>query len=128
MVLFGLLCARFFAKVTLIPNSALAFMILGVCFLGTFAYQGNMFNVWVAFAFGVAGYVMKKLDYPIAPTVLGLLLGQILETNFRLALLMGRGSAMIFLTRPIALAILILTLLSLFAPIIAAMMKSKSAK
>jgi putative tricarboxylic transport membrane protein len=118
MTLFGLFCAKFFAKVTLIPRGVLAFIVLGICFLGTFALDNSMFNVWIAFAFGLVGYAMKKFDYPIAPTVLAMILGPILEYNFRLALLMGRGSFMIFLTRPIALTILILTLFSFIAPLV----------
>ena len=118
LTVFGLFFARFFAKVTLIPRGALAFMILGVCFLGTFALGNTMFNVWIAFVFGLVGYVMKKFDYPIAPAVLAMVLGQILEYNFRLALLMGRGSFMIFLTRPIALVILLVALASFALPLI----------
>ncbi|MDR1731287.1 MAG: tripartite tricarboxylate transporter permease [Synergistaceae bacterium] len=113
----GIFCARFFAKVTLVPREIVAFSVLGVCILGTFALDNSMFYVWVMFAFGIVGYFMKKCGYPAAPMVLAMVLGQMAEYNLRLALLMGKGSFMIFLRRPICLIVLILTLFSLAWPL-----------
>lgn len=117
MTLLGLYCAKFFAKVTLVPRETLAFSVLGVCVLGTYALDNSIFGVWVAFAFGVLGYVMRKCDYSTAPMVLAMVLGQMAEYNLRLALLMGKGSFMIFLRRPISLVVLALALFSFVAPL-----------
>ena len=118
MTFLGLSCAKLFSKVALVPREVLAFSVIGVCVLGTYALDNSMFYVWVAFAFGVVGYIMRKYDYPTAPMVLAMVLGQMAEYNLRLALLMGRGSFVIFLKRPISLAILALALFSFVAPLL----------
>ena len=64
-----------------------------------------MVDVWYMLAFGVVGYVFKKLDYPLAPFVLALVLGDLAENALRQSLIMSQGSPAIFFTRPIAGAI-----------------------
>jgi putative tricarboxylic transport membrane protein len=75
-----------------------------------------MLDVWYMLIFGVIGYVFKKLDYPLAPLVLALVLGDMTETAVRQSLIMSQGSLGIFFTRPIAAVITSAALLILFSP------------
>ena len=120
MTIVGLSCAKYFARVTIMPREILAFLIVGISVLGTFALENNIFNVWIAFVFGILGYFMKKFDYPTAPMVLAMVLGPLTEFNFRLALLMGHDNPMIFVTRPISLTVLVIALISFMMPLIRA--------
>ena len=72
-----------------------------------------LFDVWVALIFGVVGYAMRKLGFPIAPMVLATVLAQMLETSLQQSLLISQGSPLIFFTRPIALVFMILAFLSI---------------
>ena len=86
-----------------------------------------MFGIWIALIFGVIGFFLRKFGFPIAPMVLALVLGNMAETNYRVAMLMGEGNPLIFLTRPLSLAILILTRILFCAPIIQSKMRAKTA-
>lgn len=118
MLMMGLFGAKLFAKVTLIPRNILAVLILGTCTLGSYALSNSMFGVWVALAFGIFGYFLRLLKFPVAPMVLALVLGNMAETNFRLSMLMGEGNISIFFSRPLTLVIILLTLLSFCTPLI----------
>ena len=73
-----------------------------VCAIGAYAVHSSMIDVWYMLIFGVVGYVFKKLDYPLAPLVLALVLGDLAENALRQSLIMSQGSLAIFFTRPIA--------------------------
>jgi putative tricarboxylic transport membrane protein len=77
-----------------------------------------MHDVWLMLIFGVMGYLMRKLDYPLAPAVLAIVLGPIAEASMRQSLIMSHGSFAIFFTRPIAGTISVIALLLLVLPII----------
>jgi putative tricarboxylic transport membrane protein len=77
-----------------------------------------MIDIWYMLIFGVVGYVFKKLDYPLAPLVLALVLGDLAENALRQSLIMSQGSLAIFFTRPIAAAITVLGLFFFALPII----------
>jgi putative tricarboxylic transport membrane protein len=98
------------------PYSILAAIILVLCIVGVYSVNYSTFDVWIMFAMGVVGYLMRKLDFPVAPAVLALVLGQQLETSLRQSLLISRGSLEIFVTRPITLALLLLALAVLIVP------------
>jgi putative tricarboxylic transport membrane protein len=74
-------------------------------------------DIWYMLIFGVAGYLFKKLDYPIAPMVLALVLGDLAESALRQSLIMSQGSPMIFFSSPIAAVLVILSVWLLVAPI-----------
>lgn len=112
----GLLFARYFAKVVLIPNALLVPMIVVLSFIASLALRGTMEDVVITFVFGFIGYLLTLYRYPGACLVLGLVLGDLVEANFHRALLIGRGSYMVFLTRPISLTLFLLTLLMLGWP------------
>ncbi len=118
MVVFQVVGIRFFPKVLSIPIYILLPLILVFSLLGSYAVEGRAimaasFNMGVALILGVVGYFLKKHDYPIAPIVLGLILGDMLEQNFRRAMRLARGDYTVFLRSPIALAFILLAIASI---------------
>ena len=87
-------------------------MIVAIALIGSFAVRGSFFDVGACFGFGVLGWILKRYGYPVAPVVLGIVLGSLLEENFRRAVMMDGFS--VFLTEPLAATMLTISLL-LFA-------------
>ena len=85
-----------FAKVVSIPTEILTPIIVIFCFAGAYSVNNNYFDLSVALIFGVISYLMRKLELPAVPMLLGLVLGGMTETNFRRALLISDGSPKIF--------------------------------
>lgn len=115
MLAVGLLGSRVWVKVTAVPKRVLYPLIMAVSVVGSFAVRSSMFDVVACLAFGVLGWFMRRNQYPVAPVVLGLVLGNIMETNFRRAVMMdGYG---VFLTRPVSAIVLGIALLSFAIPL-----------
>jgi putative tricarboxylic transport membrane protein len=89
-----------------------------VCAIGAYTVSNSMLDVWYMLGFGVVGYVFKKLDYPLAPLVLALVLGDMAESALRQTLIMSQGSVMIFAQRPIAAVITAAALLLFLLPVV----------
>jgi putative tricarboxylic transport membrane protein len=110
-----------FAAILRIPFAILTPLIVFVCALGAYAVNNSMVDVWYMVAFGVIGYVFKKLDYPLAPLVLALVLGDLAEGALRQSLIMSQGSLLIFFESPISAVItlgaMLLFLLPLLSPV-----------
>jgi putative tricarboxylic transport membrane protein len=85
-----------FAAILRVPFPIIAPIIVVICAIGAFTVKNNMFDVWLMLAFGVIGYVFKKLDYPLAPMVLALVLGDAAESSFRQSMLISQGSLSVF--------------------------------
>ncbi|MHC3437005.1 tripartite tricarboxylate transporter permease [Natrialbaceae archaeon A-gly3] len=115
----GLLGAHVWVRLINFPAKYLWPAILVLCVVGSFALRGAIFDVWAMVAAGALGYVMRMDGYPLAPMVLGLILGPIAEENLRRSLELSGGTWDIIYTSPIAMSILILSVISLFAPILA---------
>lgn len=96
-----------------IPYPILVTLILGFCVIGVYSVNNNVFDIGVMLAFGVVGYLFKKLDIPSAPMVLTLILGPLMERGLRQSLEMSGGDFSIFVTRPISLTLLVVALLVL---------------
>ena len=109
----GLFFTRLCIAVTKIHNRILAVAITILCVIGAFAINNNFFDVGLMFCFGILGYFMDKLKIPVAPLVVGLILGHMLDVSLHQALLISGGSWSIFVTNPISAALLALALLSL---------------
>lgn len=103
---------RFFLRVTEIPVWAVVPVVVVCCAVGSFALNNRLSDVYLLGFVGALGYALKKLDYPLAPLVLGVILGPIAETNLRRAL-MTDGDWTAFFTRPISLGLLLAALLSI---------------
>jgi putative tricarboxylic transport membrane protein len=85
-----------FAAILRIPFAIIGPVIVVVCFIGAYTVASATFDLWLAVAFGAAGYLFKKIDYPIAPLVLAMVLGDKAEDAFRQSMIMSRGSVSIF--------------------------------
>jgi putative tricarboxylic transport membrane protein len=113
-----LTCVPLFASILRIPFSIIAPVIIVICAVGAYTVHNAMFDVWLMMGFGVVGYVFKKLDYPMAPMVLALVLGDRAEDSFRQSMLFSQGSLDIFFSNYLVGAITSLALLLLFWPLI----------
>jgi putative tricarboxylic transport membrane protein len=117
-VLMVLAFVPFFAAILRIPFAILTPLIIVVCAIGAYAVHNSMLDVWYMLIFGVIGYVFKKLDYPLAPLVLALVLGDMAESALRQSLIMSQGSLAIFFNRPICGAITTAALFFFILPIV----------
>jgi putative tricarboxylic transport membrane protein len=106
-----------FAQVLRTPVYILYPVIFGIAITGVYSTGGSLFDVWLLAACGLLGYVMRKLDYPSAPLILGLVLGAPLERALRQSLMMSDGSLSILLTRPVSAVMLSLAVLILLVPL-----------
>jgi len=113
MFAFGFLLLKPSIKVVNAPDAMLYSGILALVFAGAYSLTNDVFQVLVVVFFGVLGYFLRKYEFPPAAIVLGLVLGFILETSLRRALILGNGSWMVFFERPIAFGLLIATVASL---------------
>jgi putative tricarboxylic transport membrane protein len=93
------------ARISLIPYKYLGPTILGICVVGAYSPRNTMFDVWIALGSGVLGYIMRKRNWPLAPLILGFILGSMLEQSFRQSLSMGGPT--IFFGRPLSLVFII---------------------
>jgi putative tricarboxylic transport membrane protein len=107
-----------FAAILRVPFAIIAPVIVVICAIGAFTVKNNMFDVWLMLIFGVVGYVFKKLDYPLAPMVLALVLGDAAESAFRQSMLMSQGTMTIFWSNWLAGSLTTLALLLLVWPFI----------
>ena len=116
ILIYGLLLTRPLLYVLAVPRERLMPVIFVLCTIGSFAIASRLFDVWVMLAFGLIGFVLREMRYPMAPLVLGLVLGDILDKSLRRGLVLTDGSLGPFFTRPISLVlwatILITVLLS----------------
>ena len=125
MLLEGLFFTKLFANLIKVPVKILTPCIMMLCVVGAFSIASNAFNIIVMMLFGAFGYVFRKNDFPLAPFIIALVLGKLMESNLRRSLILSQGSPMIFVTRPISLLILVLAVLSLAYPMIRSVIEEK---
>ena len=113
-----LTCVPFFAAILRVPFSIIVPVILVICAVGAYTVHNAMFDVWMMLAFGFVGYVLTKLDYPLAPLVLAIVLGDKAEEGFRQALLGSQGGLGIFWSNWLVGSIMTLGIVLLFWPMI----------
>jgi TctA family transporter len=97
------------AKVLLIPYHLLYPAILVFICIGVYTTSYSVFDIWLVIGFGVLGYVFRMLSFPIAPILLGFVLGPLMEVHFRRAMLISRGDLMTFVERPVSGTVLAIT-------------------
>ncbi len=107
-----------FASILRIPFSIIAPVIIVICAIGAYTVHNAMLDIWFMMGFGVVGYVFKKLDIPLAPLVLALVLGDKAEDSFRQAMLVSQGEVSIMWANPLVGSITTLALTLLFWPLI----------
>jgi putative tricarboxylic transport membrane protein len=113
-----LTCVPLFASILRIPFSVIAPVIMVVCAIGAFTVHNAIFDVWMMVVFGILGYLFKKLQYPLAPLVLAIVLGDNAEASFRQAMLISQGDMSIFFSNKLVGVLTTLALLLLFWPLV----------
>jgi putative tricarboxylic transport membrane protein len=122
-----LTCVPLFASILRIPFSIIAPVIIVICAVGAYTVHNATFDVWLMLGFGVLGYIFKKLDYPMAPMVLALVLGDRAEDSFRQSMLISQGSLDVFFSNYLVGAITTVAMLLLFWPLIGKFIGKKKA-
>ena len=116
ILIVGLFGIRLFTKILLIPTTILTPIILVLCVVGAYSLGNNYFDVIVMLISGIIGYFLLRYGFPASPIILGIILGPLMESNFRRALVMSQGDFSIFFTRPITVVLLALAVITLFSP------------
>ena len=116
MVLIEMSGIKIFIKILKVPKYILLPLIVGLCVVGSYSINNRFLDVWTMFGFGVLGYLMEKHGFSVAPAVLGVVLGPMIEGEFRRALLISQGNLGSFFTRPISAIVLALTIVLLIVP------------
>ncbi|HSX92504.1 MAG TPA: tripartite tricarboxylate transporter permease [Hydrogenophaga sp.] len=100
--IYGLVLTKALVQVLRVPQHLIVPIIFVLCAVGSFAIAGRLFDIYVMLAFGLIGFALRHHGYPMAPLVLGIVLGDLLEKNLRRALILSDGDLTPFFTRPIA--------------------------
>jgi putative tricarboxylic transport membrane protein len=124
-VLIVLLFVPFFAAILRVPFAILFPSIVYICAVGAYAVNNSTTDIWYMMLFGIVGYVFKKLDYPIAPMVLALVLGDMAESALRQSLIMSQGSPIIFFASPISATLVIASLLLIVWPLLGSYLRGR---
>jgi TctA family transporter len=111
LVILNLPLVGLWVKLLKVPYRILFPAILVFCTIGVYSLNYNVFDIWMTAAFGLVGYIWAKLKCEGAPLLLGLVLGPMMEENFRRALLLARGDYTTFITRPLSATLLVLSLI-----------------
>jgi putative tricarboxylic transport membrane protein len=113
-----LTCVPLFAAILRVPFAIIAPIILVICAIGAYTVHNAMLDIWLMMLFGVVGYVFKKLNYPLAPLVLALVLGDRAEDSFRQSMLIAQGDLAVFFSNGLVGSITGLALVMLSWPLI----------
>ncbi len=116
MLVVGRLGIPVWSAVVRIRPSILMPLVVATSLIGAYAHRGSMADAWAALFFGLAGFAMLRRGYPLAPAVLGLILGPMIETNYRRALMLSSGSHSVFVESPVALVLILLAIGSFAGP------------
>jgi len=114
----GLLSAPVIARFSVLPSRAIAPFVLVLVFVGTYMVRSNIFDVALAIAAGVFGYMMRRYKFPLITVVMGFILGPLAENAFLQSLQMSEWSYVIFFQRPVGVVLFLLILLILVFPMV----------
>ncbi len=123
MCILGYCGIRGFAKIADVSNKYLTPIIFIFCFVGTYALNNLLPDIYLMIIAGVIAFFLIKLEFPMPPIILGLILGDLAEKNLQRSLILSDGSWSIFVTRPICIVLLVIAFSSLFLPVIQAQIK-----
>jgi putative tricarboxylic transport membrane protein len=118
LIVLNLPLVGLFARILQTPRWVLMPLITMLCIVGAYTINGSEFDVLLVLIFGVIGYLMRRADFPLAPLILGVVLGDLIETNFRRAMIYSDGSVAIFFESAICLTLWVMAFLSLLAPVL----------
>ena len=115
IAVYGLSLTRIFILVLRIPREFLMPVIFALCVIGPYALTQRVFDIWVMVGFGLVGFVLRQMNYPMAPLVLGIILGDLLDKSLRRGLTLSDGDILPFFTRPYSAAFALVILLTIIA-------------
>ena len=118
LLLMNIFLIPLFVMILRVPYTILMCFIVICAAVGAYTVNDNLFDVWMMVGFGVLGYAMKKLKYPIVPLVLALVLGRLAENSLRQALILSAGSVWIFFTKPISAVFMVAAILAYLNPVL----------
>jgi len=118
LLLMNIFLIPLFVMILRVPYTILMCFIVICAAVGAYTVNDNLFDVWMMVGFGVLGYVMKKLKYPIVPLVLALVLGRLAENSLRQALILSAGSVSVFFTKPISALFMVAAILAYLNPVL----------
>ena len=110
----GLYAAKIFARISLVPSAILWPIVFCLSIIGAYALSNSMLDVWLAMLFGVIGYIFRRFGFSVAPIAVGLILGEMVETNLQNSLMMFEGHWWLIFTQPLAALFFVLAFLGLF--------------
>ncbi len=116
-VILNLALIPIFVRVLAMPFTMLTPIIFVLCFVGVFSTTDRMFDVWLMLVLGGGGYLLRKLNYPVAPMVLAIVLGPLAERSLRQSLISSRGDVMTFIERPISLVCILIAIALIIYPV-----------
>ena len=125
LIVLNLPMVKWLAKILLIPRWILMPGIAILSIVGVYVLNGSEFDLILMLFFGVVGFIMRKTGFPMAPLILGLVLGGLIEVNFRRALTYSYGDFSTFYESPISIGLWIITFLSLVAPVVIKYIKKR---
>ncbi len=113
IAVFGLFLTRFFVLVLKVPREILMPLVFTLCVIGPYALTQRTFEIWVMVVFGLLGFILRQMNYPMAPLVLGIILGALLDKSLRRGLTLSDGDLTPFFTRPISAVFVVIILASI---------------
>jgi len=128
LLILNLPMAPVFAQMLRVPYGYLYPLILLTSIIGAYSISNNTFSIWLVFVFGLFGYLLKEYDFPLAPFVLGVVLGPLFEKAMSQTSAIGQGNFMILFDRPISFTIIVMTALMIVVPFAVRMIRSRSKK
>jgi putative tricarboxylic transport membrane protein len=113
ILVFGLFLTRFFVLVLRVPREILMPLVFTLCVIGPYALTQRTFEIWVMVGFGLLGFILRQMNYPMAPLVLGIILGALLDKSLRRGLTLSDGDLLPFFTRPISATFVVIIIISI---------------
>jgi putative tricarboxylic transport membrane protein len=114
---YGVGLSKLLLKVLAIPKTRLMPIVFVLCAVGSYAITNRTFDIWVMIGFGILGYILREMKYPMAPLVLGIILGDLMDKNLRRGLVLTDGDLTPFFTRPICFVLWVITFSSILLSI-----------
>lgn len=128
MAVLGIFGARLWMRVTLIPRGVIATCVASVCILGAYASSNDLAAVNIAIIFGIIGFIFRRVGIQPAPIVLALVLGTLIESNFRRGMRISENDPIYFIEKPIAAVLLLVAALVLLSPLWGRLSKARRLK